>query len=219
MAAPGVAQGDPGKELTMSRKEAGMTLIEILVVIAILATIMGTVALLIGPSTRQGDKLSCIRNVGNLVGLIETGGRGRYPESAGANFVLYVAQKGEIAGRDNLETLFCPGDQQESFTLTGGEEAYEDLDLKSYDNGHLTSYAGRAQNDKKCRVSRGGPRAHVLIADDSEDHHHGFGFVVGLTGGTAKFRDKVDYYELALDQPIEVGEGSAVEELRCLRAE
>ena len=59
----------------------------------------------------------------------------------------------------------------------------------------------------------------VIVADDSEDHHNGKGICVGLTGGVAKWRDKVDDWGLDIDTPVDVGEFSDIEELTCLRAD
>jgi len=203
----------------MKRRQAGFTLIEVLVVLTILATLAGMVVVIIGPSERKRIQLECTNNVSGLVRMIEAGSGSRYPDAAGPDFVLYLVRKGEIAGPDNLKVLFCPGDHEESFDLAGGEAAYADLVLGTGDHDHLTSYAGRDQADRMCRASRGSPRAQVLIADDSEDHHFNLGIVVGLTGGSARFRDRMDDYELAKTQPLEVGPASVVDELKCLKAE
>jgi len=203
----------------MKRRQAGFTLIEVLVVLTIIATLAGMVVVIIGPSQRKSIQFECINNVSGIVRMIEAGAGSRYPDAAGADFVLYIVQKGEIAGPDNLKVLFCPGDHQESLALAGGEAAYADLGPGTGDHGHLTSYAGRNQGDRMCRASRGSPRAQVLIADDSEDHHFNLGIVVGLTGGSARFRDKVDDYQMDLTRPLEVGPASAVDELKCLQAE
>jgi len=203
----------------MKDREAGMTLIEILVVITIIATIAGMATVLINVGNENRIKYACIQHVGQLVGLLEST-PGRYPQHDGPNLVLYFVKKGEIAGKDSLELLFCPGDLDESLTQAGGVEAYRNLDLSlKGEYGHLTSYAARAMTDRDCRVPRGTPIPTVLVADDSEDHHFGKGLVVGLTGGAAKYRDKVDDYDMDRETPLFVGEGSTVEELVCLRSE
>lgn len=203
----------------MKDREAGMTLIEILVVITILATIAGMATVLINVGNENRIKYACIAHVSQLVGLLEST-PGRYPEQDGPNLVLYFVKKGEIAGKDSLELLFCPGDLDETLAQAGGVEAYRNLDLAlKGEYGHLTSYAGRAMTDRECRVPRGMPIPTVLVADDSEDHHFGKGIVVGLTGGAAKFRDKVDDYGMDRETPLFVGEGSLVEELVCLRSD
>jgi len=197
------------------KRDEGFTLIEILVVITIVAVLAGLVVALVGTSTRMSLQVQCVNNVRNLTGLLEEASPSRYPAHGGPNQLLYLVTKGKLAGKDLLETLFCPGDLQESLDQCGGVAAYADLDL-TQQNGHLTSYAARAA-DQPAR--KGAIPAMVLVADDSSDHHDDRGVVVGLTGGVARFRDRMDDYGLAKDAPLLVGEGSAAEELRALRAE
>ncbi|MHC4973956.1 MAG: type II secretion system protein [Planctomycetota bacterium] len=204
----------------MKEREAGMTLIEILVVITIIATIAGMATVLINVGNERRIEFACVKQVGQLVALLEATPGARYPQHDGPNLVLYFVKKGDIAGKDSLEMLFCPGDLNESFRQAGGVEAYRNLDLSlKGEYGHLTSYAARAMTDRNCRVPRGTPIPTVLVADDSDDHHFGKGIVVGLSGGAAKFRDKVDDYDMDRETPLFVDEGSPVEELVCLRAE
>jgi prepilin-type N-terminal cleavage/methylation domain-containing protein len=203
----------------MKDREVGMTLIEILVVISIIATIAGLATVLLVRGQEERVKLACIHHVSQLVGLLEATPN-RYPEHDGPNLLLYFVKKGNIAGEDGLDVLFCPGDHEESLRLAGGVEAYRNLDLSlKGEYGHLTSYAGRALTDRNCRLPRGTPIPTVLVADDSEDHHYNKGIVVGLSGGATKYRDKVDNYDMDHETPLWVGEESPVEELVCLRTE
>ena len=190
--------------------QQGFTLIEILVVIAIISTLAGLVSVMITHANRRAQRLQCTKHVGELVGLIETSGGNRYPNQSGAQFVLQVIEMGLFADRDSLELLFCPGDLNEDLEQAGGVEAYKQK-LGPEPMGHLTSYAGRRQKEAPYRASRTGPRQ-VLICDDSLDHHNNEGIVVGLTGGAARFRR----YDPAAFQ---LGEGSSDDELRCLSAE
>jgi len=173
------------------------------------------------PRSRAGFeamKTECMSNMRNIVGLLEFGPK--YPVKSGPNLILYLVKKGEIDGWDRLNILFCPGDRKESLRMAGGVEAYRDLDLaRRGEYGHLTSYAGRDQLDEKNAARKGSPKTQVLVCDDSEDHHGGLGFVVGLTGGAAKWRDKVGAWNLDPKTHVTVGEDSVVEELRCLRSE
>ena len=121
---------------------------------------------------------------------------------------------GALGALDDWKKLTDP----ESRGISEKQKLFGQLGIALLAIGSLYAL-GNAQDDKACRVSRGSPRAEVLIADDSEDHHFDLGIVVGLSGGGAKFRDKVDYYELNLEDPIEVGEGSAIPELKCMRAD
>jgi len=202
----------------MQRTRA-FTLIEILVVLTIIATLAGMISALVISARQKSNRTECLHNVRQLVGMLETTGASRYPKLAGPALILSLVQRGEIQGRDQLDLLFCPGDPHESLRDAGGEAAYEGLRAETGGLAHLTSYAARAMTDPACIVSKSPSRSVVLIADDSEDHHDGKGIVVGLTGGVAKFRDKVDDYGLARDTPLAVGSESDREELRCLRAD
>jgi prepilin-type N-terminal cleavage/methylation domain-containing protein len=200
-------------------KERGFTLIELLVVISIIATLAGLTTILVSTGRRVSQRQACISNVHQLVGALETLDGGRYPDHGGANLLLYLVRKGHIGGRDGLAVLFCPGDLDESLKNAGGVDAYASIDLAQqgqYD--HLTSYAARDQKNRKCRARKGAVPALVLVADDSDDHHEG-GIVIGLTGGSAKWRDRFDDYDLGKDVAIVVGDGSAIPELTCLRAD
>jgi len=61
--------------------------------------------------------------------------------------------------------------------------------------------------------------ASVMVCDDSEDHHDHKGFVVGLTNGSVQFREKLDFYKMSIDTVLEIGQGSAADELKCMRAD
>jgi len=146
--------------------------------------------------------------VSELVRLLEVHGGNRYPNKDGAQFVLEVVKTG-LFDEHTLELLFCPGDLQEDAEGAGGPEAYQNLGSEPV--GHLSSYAGRRQTEPSCMASKTGPKK-ILICDDSFDHHHQEGIVVGIAGGTAKFR------EIEGDV-LQLGVGSSDSELRCLSAE
>ena len=201
------------------QRRKGFTLIEVLVVITIIATIAGLVTLLIPRARAKTNQVVCQRQVKELVGLLESADDSRYPNRSGPNLILWLVARGRIAGRDALANLFCPGDMEESLDDVG-VEGYDQLDLgKRGEYGALTSYAARNQRDKRDRAVKGSMPPVVLVADDSEDHHQNRGVVVGLTGGIARWRDKLDDYQLDRAEPLTVGEGSSIPELACLRRE
>ena len=203
----------------MDGKQKGFTLIEILVVVTIIGVLAGLVVVLIPKGQFEAQKAECMNNVRQMVGVLEPMGTS-YPKFSGPNLILYLVKKGEFQGEDNIKLLFCPADETDSFEGAGGLDAFKDLDLKKrgeYD--HLTSYAGRDQLNAACAAKKGSAKSVVLICDDSEDHHDGKGFIVGLTGGAVKWRDKVDDWGMDIDASVQIGEGSSVAELECLRAD
>lgn len=140
-------------------------------------------------------------------------------QMSGPNIPLYFVMKEDITG-SNLKLLFCPGDvQNENLELAGGAEAYKNLDLKSQQYEHLTSYAGRDQTNVACRVKKGTTSPEVMLCDDSEDHHNKKGFVCGYNDGSAKWLDKVDDWNIGVATVVTIGEGSPVDVLKCLRSE
>ena len=201
----------------MDGKHKGFTLIEILVVVTIIGVLAGLVVVLIPKGQFEAQKTECINNVRQLAGLLVPGDK--YPEASGPNFLLYFVMKQEIArDKDKLKILFCPGDTA-GWSQAGGPDAYKDLDLKKRDYDHLTSYAGRDQLNRTCTVRKGDTSTQVLLCDEDEAYHGKKGLVVGLNDGSAKWRDKVDYYSKSVETAIAVGETSEIEELKCLRRE
>jgi prepilin-type N-terminal cleavage/methylation domain-containing protein len=203
----------------MHGKQKGFTLIEILVVVTIIGVLAGLVVVLIPKGQFEAKKTECMNNIKQIVGLLELVDSSRYPKHAGPNLILYLVKRGDLEGEDNVGLLFCPGDETDDLDRAGGLDAYKDLDMAKREYEHLTSYAGRDQDDGECAAKKGSTKAVVLVCDDSEDHHDAKGFVVGLTGGTVKWRHKVDDWDLDVKAVVQIGEGSTVEELKCLRAE
>ena len=201
-------------------KQRGFTLIEILVVVTIIGVLAGLVVVLIPRGQFEASKTDCMNNVRQIVGLLEITQTSRYPKQSGPNLIIYLVKKGELQGEDSIKLLFCPGDEKEDLDMAGGVEVYNDIDLKKRgEYGGLTSYAGRDQLDAACAAKKGALKPVVLVCDDSVDHHGGRGIVVGLTGGSVKWRDKVHDYELRRTDPLVVGKDSKVEELTCMRSE
>jgi hypothetical protein len=196
----------------------GFSLLDLSTVVVLVALFAATVVVLQSPRAYNVHReVECLNNVRNLVGLLEITG-GDYPRRGGANLILTLVERRDLEGADFLEILFCPGDRRETFERAGGVAAYEALDLSRHDHGHLTSYAGRDMEDARWRLRRAERvDGEALIADDSEDHHHGRGYVVGYTGGAVRWREKVEDWGLDADTPAPVGPGSPARELRCLR--
>ncbi len=203
----------------MYGKQKGFTLIEILVVVTIIGVLAGLVVVLIPRGQEEQIKISCISNVKGLNNLLTVSSGAQYPQYRGADLLICLVNKGDLQGDRSLRTLFCPGDNEETYEKAGGAEVYGKIDLTRKSAwGHLTSYAGRDQLDGKCAAKKGGESA-ILLCDDSDDHHFKKGFVVGWTDGGATYRSKADDWRIKFDQPVEIGENSTIDELKCLRAD
>jgi len=200
----------------MNGKQKGFTLIEILVVVTIIGVLAGLVVVLIPRGQQEQIKIECTNNQKQFVGLLQLADKAY--DFAGPNMILYFVKKEDIKG-ENLSVLFCPGDPRDSFEGAGGVDAYKDLDLKAHQYDHLTSYAGRDQENKDCRAAKATSDPLIMTCDDSEDHHDKKGFVCGYNDGRVTFKNKVDHWDMDMSVVVEVGEGSRVKELECLRAE
>ncbi|MFQ5845871.1 MAG: type II secretion system protein [Planctomycetota bacterium] len=202
----------------MHRRQSGFTLIEILVVVAIIATLAGLVALLIPKGQFKKNQIACINNCRNIAALLIV--EGKLPPKDGVNMLLWLVKKGDILGENIKASLFCPGDQV-GWEHSGGLEAYKGsaIDLNRHEYDDLSSYAGRKQLDKACSVSLTSAEPAILVCDQDEKFHDDKGICVGMTDGSAKYRDKLADYEKGQDQPLEIGEASDVEELRCMQAD
>ena len=71
----------------------------------------------------EATKTECMNNVRNLAALLTT--MREFPtKHGGVNLLLWLVNKGDLEGEDNLKILFCPGDTHESLEDAGGVEAY-----------------------------------------------------------------------------------------------
>jgi prepilin-type N-terminal cleavage/methylation domain-containing protein len=199
----------------MNGKQKGFTLIEILVVVTIIGVLAGLVVVLIPKSQENQQRLECINNQRGFAGLLVQADSDAWRRS-GPNLILQFINKGDLVP-EQFKTLFCPGDLVEGMDKVGGPDAYKNLDMKNHEYDNLTSYAGRDQDNAKC-IAKPGQGRTIVVTDDSEDHHNKKGFVCGYSDGSAEFRDK-DKLGVTLDTVVNPGEGSAVKELECLRAE
>lgn len=204
----------------MHRTQKGFTLIEILVVVTIIGVLAGLVVVLIPKGREKANIADCTNNVKNLSGLlIQTKGP-KFPSYGGVNLLLYLYHSGELPDENKLKLLFCPGDEIDTWDDSGGLQAYKDSVLSNKgEYGLLSSYAGRDQTDKACKASKSSAKTQALLADDSEDHHNGKGFVIGYNDSSVKYKLKFDDWKISLETEIRVGEGSEVEDLKCLRTD
>jgi prepilin-type N-terminal cleavage/methylation domain-containing protein len=206
----------------MDLKQKGFTLIEILVVVTIIGVLAGLVVVLIPKGQEKANIAECTNNQKQLVQTLISLDGTKFPKKyAGVNLLLYLFKAKHLAmAEDNLKLLFCPGDEKDGWDNSGGLQAYEEVDLeKAGEYGLLSSYAGRFQTDRECAASKSSTTPQAMTADDSDDHHNGKGFVIGYSSGAVKYKQKFDDWNIDPDTEVKVGEGSAIEDLKCLKTD
>jgi len=204
----------------MDRTQKGFTLIEILVVVTIIGVLAGLVVVLIPKGREKANIADCTNNVKQITGLLIATKGARFPSYGGVNLLLVLTKNGDIQDETTMMLYFCPGDEQDTWDLAGGKQAFKDADLKrNGEYGNLSSYAGRDQLDKECVASKSSTKTQALLCDDSQDHHNDKGFVIGYTNSSAKFKEKFEDWGVSVDTEVKVGEGSDQDELKCLRTD
>ncbi|MEM8886178.1 MAG: type II secretion system protein [Planctomycetota bacterium] len=205
----------------MDRKQKGFTLIEILVVVTIIGVLAGLVVVLIPKGREKANQAQCTNNIKQLCQTLISLDGTKFPKQSGVNLMLYLFKGGHLAkSEENFQLLFCPGDEFDSWEDTGGVTAYNEASLdRQGENGELSSYAGRDQLDRACAAKKASTDSLALMADDSEDHHGGLGFVIGYTNASVQFKRKFEDWKIDVDTEVKVGEGSEIEVLQCLRTD
>lgn len=201
----------------MRRKSAGFTLIEIMVVIAIIAGLIGTVAIIVPQMQEKQKRFTCQNNLSQLGGIFvaertEKSGKPKYDGQA--LWLSWRANGSKI--REGQEgVLICPGDNGISAADTQeAKDKYTNVDLKNPPTD-LCSYAARdfgthplSNESKKVQIigcDRNGPDGRVA--------HHKNGLNAVFDDGASRF---VEREELGIsgDDPIVVGPESSNEMLK-----
>jgi prepilin-type N-terminal cleavage/methylation domain-containing protein len=201
----------------MRRKAAGFTLIEIMVVIAIIAGLIGTVAIIVPQMQEKQKRFTCQNNLSQLGGIFvaertEKSGKPKYDGQA--LWLSWRANASKI--REGQEgVLICPGDNGIAAADTQeAKDKYTNVDLKNPPTD-LCSYAARdfsayplSNESKKVQIigcDRNGPDGRVA--------HHKNGLNAVFDDGAARF---VEREELGIsgDDPIVVGPESSNEMLK-----
>lgn len=146
----------------MVRRDRGFTLIEILVVITIIATLAGMVAALAPKLINEGKKTDCqnnLKQIGELL-LARNASRSIKPY-AGAAFLLQV--KDDVKN-NQLKVFICPGEPGDATTADRPDkdsqefaDMYRNLELPDGVEGRYTSYAG----PEKWHRPNAGPLKHA----------------------------------------------------------
>lgn len=190
----------------MRRRQSGFTFIELLVVMAIIVTLMGMVAVLVPYVQKIGRRTESLANVRNLATLLsDRSMEAGWPGFDGKSFTLsLVAHRViDIRNRDNLETLFSPGDFWYTLEKTP-HELYREVTPQALRSGRdfhaLTSYAGRRNATREHLITPDRLRQVVPILCDDDDGpvHDPDGLVMGFTDGASRF---YEWGELEMPDP------------------
>lgn len=208
-----------------SPKQAGFTLVELLVVITIISLLaaMG-ISKIIGVR-READKTACKERLGTLYSelkLYETKkvNNKRLPTVSGSYFVLAVWGEPFIDREaKNFDNFLCPSLGMPILDEDAGD--YKDLDLLA-ENG--THFAGRNQGEKEYRVGRTtskGASKKIIICNkplvEGEEPHAGECLCVLYLDGSTGVIERAAFGESFDDvEEMTIGEDSPVEALRGL---
>ncbi len=204
----------------MRRGELGFTLIEIMVVIAIIGTLAAAVSVGIPMVQERSQRLGCQRNLDDI-GKVYTVKRierpGRPPYSGSALLYHYMKNKDIDPGKE--EVLLCPGDENAVFPRDDAHrKEWREVDLNN-PPADMCSYAVR--DFKKFQIKKDADTRQILASDrqgpDGRTAHHKGGLNVLFTDGSARFMAPE---QLGLtggaDAAIVVGPDSDHEQLKCV---
>jgi type II secretory pathway pseudopilin PulG len=191
-----------------SRREAGFSFIEIMVVMGIITVLVSMVVVVIPTITEKANQTKSKDNVKSIITMYLAEGTAisSWPPANGKAFVLWAVASGKIDKRTpkNLEVLFSPGDG--NYTLeNAGVEAYGEVTKQALKDGtqdfaKLTSYAGRRNKEREHKISADDVKRGVIVICDDDDGplHHPGGLVVGYTNSRVEY---LDWDALGVDPP------------------
>lgn len=203
----------------MRRKSRGFTLIEIMVVIAIIAGLIGTVAIIVPQMQEKQKRFQCANNLSQLGGIFVTDrtekpGKPKYDGSA---LFLSWRIKGAKIKQGQESVLICPGDQGISAADTPEARArYDDVNLKDIPND-LCSYAVR--DFTSFPIPAESPKQQIIACDrngpDGKTMHHKGGLNIVFDDGSTNFFER-DNLGVSGDGPIVVGPDASHEDLKLV---
>jgi len=178
----------------MRRKAQGFTLIEIMVVIAIIAGLIGTVAIIVPQMQEKQKRFTCANNLSQLGGLFVTERSdhpGKPKHDGTALWLSWRANTSKIRkGEEGV--LICPGDQGIAAADTqAAKDRYDSIDLKSPPND-LCSYAAR--DFTTFPLKNESPEVQIIGCDRNgptgHDTHHKNGLNIVFDNGSARFVER-----------------------------
>ena len=204
-----------------ARSVAGFTLIEILVVITIIASLAGAVMVLVPRIQEKQRQTTCAGRLSQFGALyqgeqMERGG-GRPTHNGVGYFLNFRTGKGRLIAKGQEEVFTCPGDPVIIVPNTPELQAkYDEVDLRDPDDS-LCSFMVR--DFRAYPLDRESPDLEILAADrQGTDHmtaHHKGGINILYEDGSVKFKDR-DELGISEAENIVVGENASNEMLRKL---
>lgn len=204
------------------RRNRGFSLVEILVVVAIIAALVGMAVPIIQNAQDKARSTTCkvnLSQMGKNFLLWKDRNKGRWPsgsEQSGIRFLLLLHRDGMIDGKDSTVFL-CPGTDDINWIPDVNEDpgsAYADWD--DLDPSTI-SYAGR--DVENYRINKNNEDEEVIAADDNEtgpNHKFSTNYLYA-DGATREFDIKDFKEELPEGQDwIPVGPDSPIEALTKL---
>ena len=209
-----------------AHRRRGFTLIEILVVIAIIASLIAlAVPTLMGAmeNARVNECKSNLRQIGTSMALWMNRGSksGYFPKESGIKFLLVLVRDGQITGKDT-KVFLCPGPKDQKWTAedTTMGSAYKDWD--AIDTTTI-SYAGR--DTKNHPINQNRANEEVIASDDNEGRsNHKFAInYLYADWSVQEFDQVVDAREQGVTIPeggyLEIGPDCPVELFKKLSVE
>lgn len=194
----------------------GFTLIEILVVITIIASLAGAVLILVPRIQEKQKQTTCANHLRQLGGVYtsESMEKPGLPPHVGASLWLYYRQKHFIQ-KSREEVLTCPGDQQVRVPANEAEsDAYDEMNLA---DPPVTACSFMGRDFINYPMSNEAEAAQIIGCDrNGVDHrtpHHRDGLNILYDDGAVQNKDR-EYLGLTPEDPIVVGPESDVELLR-----
>jgi len=208
-----------------SRRRAGFSLVEILVVITIIGLLVGIGFQAVQSALESGNVTKCQANLSEIASsmsvYVQQRSKGRWPRESGMRFLLLLYKHREISGK-NSDVFLCPGTGDRN-DLGPDEEtgsSYDDWD--NLDSADI-SYAGRDTDNHPIRNSR--LEEMIIASDDNEfgaNHKTAtnYAYADGSVYAWDLFQDGEDllgdFPEMEFDGPP-IGPDSPVEKFQVLR--
>jgi prepilin-type N-terminal cleavage/methylation domain-containing protein len=192
----------------MRRTAQGFTLIEIMVVIAIIAGLVTTVAIVVPKMQEQQRRTGCLNNLSQLgqVYLMQAQeNKGRAQKYSGVALWLSYRKNTSEIKRGDEKALICPGDNVQLPETEDDKKKWDNVDLDN-PTDDLCSYAARDFKNFPTNVES--PDKEIIGSDrqgaNGRTMHHKDVIVCVYEGGDAQFM-KREELGINSETPIVIG--------------